>query len=206
MSLTIIDLWFALHLLGVYMLIGNTAITKIFKSNIQYVNKFMQICYDFIIVWARLYAFQTPKTLNLANSRQCFITFGELPIWVSVASPFRGCNQNSLFCGVVCVKNLMNFMTVPHQPQGNVIYCKSATIDTPIANVQLQENSFITRAASWGPGRRKWLFSAISGGIWIKISADKRPLNQLTVKKKFFFINHQNILPLTPSCCSRKSN
>ena len=52
---------------------------------------------------------------------------------------------------------------------------------------------YITRAASWGPDRRKWLFSAVRGGIWtphstvlIKISADKRPLNQLTVKNLFF--------------------
>ena len=51
----------------------------------------------------------------------------------------------------------------------------------------------ITRVASWGPDRRKWLFSEVRGGIWtphspvlIKISADKRPLNQLTVKKFFF--------------------
>ena len=57
----------------------------------------------------------------------------------------------------------------------------------------MQHPVFITRAASWGPDRRKWLFSAVSGGIWtphspvlIKISADKRPLNQLTVKKIFF--------------------
>ena len=63
----------------------------------------------------------------------------------------------------------------------------------------------ITRVASWGPDRRKWLFSEVRGGIWtphspvlIKISADKRPLNQLTVKF-FFFIIHQNILPLTQS-------
>ena len=52
---------------------------------------------------------------------------------------------------------------------------------------------FITRVASWGSDRRKWLFSEVRGGIWtphwpvlIKISADKRPLNQLTVKKIFF--------------------
>ena len=51
----------------------------------------------------------------------------------------------------------------------------------------------ITRAASWAPDHRKWLFSVVSGGIWtshlpvqIKISADKRPLNQLTIKKIFF--------------------
>ena len=51
----------------------------------------------------------------------------------------------------------------------------------------------ITRIASWGPDRRKWLFSEVRGGIWtphspvlIKISADKRPLNQLTVKNLFF--------------------
>ena len=51
----------------------------------------------------------------------------------------------------------------------------------------------ITRVASWGPDRRKWLFSEVRGGIWtshspvlIKISADKRPLNQLTVKNLFF--------------------
>ena len=47
----------------------------------------------------------------------------------------------------------------------------------------------ITRAVSWALERRKWLFSAVSGGIWtphspvlIKISADKRSLSQLTVK------------------------
>ena len=46
----------------------------------------------------------------------------------------------------------------------------------------------ITRAASSAPQ-----FPAVSGGIWtshlhvlIKISADKSPLNQLTVKKLFF--------------------
>ena len=51
----------------------------------------------------------------------------------------------------------------------------------------------ITRVAPWGPDRRKWLFSEVRGGIWtphspvlIKISADKTPLNQLTVKKIFF--------------------
>ena len=51
----------------------------------------------------------------------------------------------------------------------------------------------ITRVAPWGPDRRKWLFSEVRGGIWtphspvlIKISADKRPVNQLTVKKIFF--------------------
>ena len=51
---------------------------------------------------------------------------------------------------------------------------------------------------------------AVSGGIWtphshvlIKISADKRPLNQLIV---IFLINYQNTLPLTPSYCSWKSN
>ena len=51
----------------------------------------------------------------------------------------------------------------------------------------------ITRVASWGPDRRKWLFSEVRGGIWtphspvlIKISADKMPLNQLTVKNYFF--------------------
>ena len=45
----------------------------------------------------------------------------------------------------------------------------------------------------WGPYRRKWLFSEVRGGIWtphppvlIKISANKRPLNQLTVKNLFF--------------------
>ena len=55
---------------------------------------------------------------------------------------------------------------------------------------------YITRAASWAPDRRKWLFSAVRGGIWnphspvpIKISADKRPLNQLTVKNIFFSLN-----------------
>ena len=54
-------------------------------------------------------------------------------------------------------------------------------------------NYGITRVASWGPDRRKWLFSEVRGGIWtphspvlIKISAGKRPLNQLTVKKIFF--------------------
>ena len=52
---------------------------------------------------------------------------------------------------------------------------------------------YITRVAHWGPDRRKWLFSEVRGGIWtphspvlIKISADKRPLNQLTVKNLFF--------------------
>ena len=52
---------------------------------------------------------------------------------------------------------------------------------------------YITRVASWCPDRRKWLFSEVRGGIWtphspvlIKISADKRPLNQLTVKNLFF--------------------
>ena len=51
----------------------------------------------------------------------------------------------------------------------------------------------ITRVASWGPDGRKCLFSEVRGGIWtphspvlIKISADRRPLNQLTVKKLFF--------------------
>ena len=51
----------------------------------------------------------------------------------------------------------------------------------------------ITRVAPWGPDRRKWLFSEVRGGIWtphspvlIKISADKRQLNQLTVKIFFF--------------------
>ena len=51
----------------------------------------------------------------------------------------------------------------------------------------------ITRVAHWGPDRRKWLFSEVRGGIWtphspvlIEISADKRPLNQLTVKNLFF--------------------
>ena len=55
------------------------------------------------------------------------------------------------------------------------------------------EIGHITRIASWGPDRRKWLFSEVRGGIWtphspvlIKISADKRPLNQLTVKNFFF--------------------
>ena len=49
---------------------------------------------------------------------------------------------------------------------------------------------YITRAVSWGPDCRKWLFSAFKCGIWtphspvlIKISAVKRPLNQLTVNK-----------------------
>ena len=48
----------------------------------------------------------------------------------------------------------------------------------------------ITRVVPWDPDRRRWLFSAVRGGIWtshspvlIKISADKRPLNQLKVKK-----------------------
>ena len=52
---------------------------------------------------------------------------------------------------------------------------------------------YITRVAPWGPDRRKWLISEVRGGIWtphspvlIKISADKRPLNQLTVKNLFF--------------------
>ena len=66
----------------------------------------------------------------------------------------------------------------------------------------------ITRVASWGPDCRKWLFSEVRGGIWtphspvlIKISADKRPLNQLTVKKIFFslfiktfFLQHHHIV------------
>ena len=50
-----------------------------------------------------------------------------------------------------------------------------------------------TPGAPWDPDRRRWLFSAVRGGIWtphspvlIKISADKRPLNQLTVKNLFF--------------------
>ena len=54
-------------------------------------------------------------------------------------------------------------------------------------------SSLITRVAPWDSDRRRWLFSAVRGGIWtphspvlIKISADKRPLNQLTVKKMFF--------------------
>ena len=52
--------------------------------------------------------------------------------------------------------------------------------------------SIITRGAPWDPDRRRWLFSAVRGGIWtpspvlIKISADKRPLNHLTVKNLFF--------------------
>ena len=69
----------------------------------------------------------------------------------------------------------------------------------------------ITRVASWGPDHRKWLFSEVRGGIWTphspmltKISADKRPLSQLTVTKVFFFIIHQSILPSTPSYCSWK--
>ena len=41
--------------------------------------------------------------------------------------------------------------------------------------------------------------------VLINISADNRSLNQFTVKT-YFFINHQNILPLTPSYCSWKSN
>ena len=41
--------------------------------------------------------------------------------------------------------------------------------------------------------------------LLIKIFADKkRPLNQLTVKNVFFFINHQNILQLPPRYCSQK--
>ena len=60
-------------------------------------------------------------------------------------------------------------------------------------NFLIMSPFFITRVASWGPDRRKWLFSEVRGGIWtphlpvlIKISADKRPLNQLTVKNLFF--------------------
>ena len=58
---------------------------------------------------------------------------------------------------------------------------------------------FITRVASWGPDRRKWLFSEVRGGIWtphspvlINISADKRPVNQLTVKNFFFYYSSKH--------------
>ena len=51
----------------------------------------------------------------------------------------------------------------------------------------------ITRVASWRPDHREWLLSEVRCGIWtpyvpvlIKISADKWPLNQLTVKHLFF--------------------
>ena len=66
----------------------------------------------------------------------------------------------------------------------------------------------ITRVTSWGPDRRKWLFSEVRGGIWtphssvlIKISADKRPLNQLAVQNllfslfiKTFCLQHHHIV------------
>ena len=63
---------------------------------------------------------------------------------------------------------------------------------------------YITRAASWDSNRRKWVFSAVNGGIWTPLHicwwrSLQRPLNQLTANK-LFFINHQNILPLTPTC------
>ena len=83
----------------------------------------------------------------------------------------------------------------------------------PCQKMTINRWEIITRVAPGGPDRRKWLFSEVRGGIWtphspvlIKISADKRPLNQLTVKKNFFFIIHQNILLLTPSYCSWKNN
>ena len=65
----------------------------------------------------------------------------------------------------------------------------------PVCIEPVIEGIDITRVASWGPDRRKWLFSEVRGGIWtphspvlIKISADKRPLSQLTVKNLFFSI------------------
>ena len=52
----------------------------------------------------------------------------------------------------------------------------------------------ITRAASWDPDLKQWLYhrSDVASGplphspVPMKISADKRPLNQLRVKKKIF--------------------
>ena len=62
-----------------------------------------------------------------------------------------------------------------------------------LSQLELVFGSCITRVDPWGPDRRKWLFSEVRGGIWtphshvlIKISADKRPLNQFTVKNLFF--------------------
>ena len=69
----------------------------------------------------------------------------------------------------------------------------SRRYDPGVQNSHWHRQNNITRVSSWGPDRRKWLFSEVRGGIWtphspvlIKISADKRPLNQLTVKKIFF--------------------
>ena len=66
-----------------------------------------------------------------------------------------------------------------------------------VSSVILMRLNYITRVASWGPDRRKWLFSEVRGGIWtphspvlIKISADKRPLNQLTAR--IFFLHYSS--------------
>ena len=79
-----------------------------------------------------------------------------------------------------------------------IIY--SIIMRLPVRNLNIFKNSIyymyrITKAASWGPDRRKWPFSAIRGGIWtphspvlIKISAYKSPLNQLTVINFFSLI------------------
>ena len=71
--------------------------------------------------------------------------------------------------------------------------CEDYRVSSHLTAVIWEKYRNITRVASWGPDRRKWLFSEVRGGIWtphspvlIKISADKRPLNQLTVKNLFF--------------------
>ena len=73
------------------------------------------------------------------------------------------------------------------------LFASSATQIQCMTGCCVTHHFHITRVASWGPDRRKWLFSEVRGGIWtphspvlIKISADKRPLNQLTVKNLFF--------------------
>ena len=77
-----------------------------------------------------------------------------------------------------------------HARQG---YCMHWLHYGPIHAMSPWKGQFITRVASWTPDHRKWLFSAGNVGIWtphspvlIKIYADKRPLNQLTVKNLFF--------------------
>ena len=68
----------------------------------------------------------------------------------------------------------------------------------------------ITRVASWGPYRRKWLFSEVrvASGPPIHLCwyLQIRGLLTSSQSKYHFFINHQNILPLTPSYCSWKKN
>ena len=76
------------------------------------------------------------------------------------------------------------------------VVCTGGTTQTKQHFPQLLKKHYahiITRVDPCGPDRRKWLFSEVRGGIWtphspvlIKISADKRPLNQLTVKNLFF--------------------